>query len=79
MINTPPEDTLMSLAHEGLARFGGLEYANLDFSDQRRLSWDYCDAEREDGCSIPEYLRRIGTGNLKVYAQSFRVACHEGR
>ena len=63
----------MGLAHSALAKCAGVEYAELPFEDQRRLCWDFLDAEREDECSAPEYVGRIGRGNLAEYLKCLRA------
>lgn len=50
----------------------GDEYAMLGSTDMRNVRADYLDAFREDGCTVGEYKRRIGGGNLQEYARCIR-------
>lgn len=45
----------------------GLEFDNRTPAEQLVIARDYSDAYDEDGCTVSEYRRRIGDGNLKSY------------
>lgn len=52
----------------------GDEYHALSSSDAQNVRADYLLAFREDACTVGEYKRRIGAGNLQAYANTLRVS-----
>ena len=55
-----------------VAAFGD-EYTRLTTRDRRLVVEDYHEALIEDRCSVAEYRRRIGKGNLASYVACLRV------
>lgn len=55
----------------------GDEYSMLSSSDMLNVRADYMLAFREDDCTVSEYQRRIGKGNLASYARV--LAAGKGR
>lgn len=52
----------------------GNEYDQLKTEDQKQLiRADYLLAFNEDHCTVSEYKRRIGKGNLQAYANCLSV------
>ena len=45
----------------------GEEWTKLDTVEKGRIGRDYSAAMYEEGCSVAEYARRIGRGNLRAY------------
>ena len=52
----------------------GKEYTSLSISEQALVREDYEWAFSEDRCSIVEYARRIGKGNLCAYVACLKVS-----
>lgn len=55
-------------AYTALETVFGAEWIRLTSPEQRRISDDYEGAATEENCTVREYQRRIGRGNLTWYA-----------
>lgn len=84
MIKTPLTDALLDVNPDYVSDVYGQMYAQfghewlrLRSQDRVRLVEDLLYANKAaDGCSVFEYQRRIGKGNLSNYVESLRI-CQE--
>lgn len=60
---------MAGLAYAGMERCSPVEWFALTSEQQSMVACDLLDASHTDKCSIPEYLERIGKGNLAKYVK----------
>lgn len=65
---------MAGIAYAQLENHSSGEFIDLDSKQQSMIACDLLDAtnDENDKCSTPEYLRRIGKGNLANYAKCLR-------